>query len=136
REGEDEAGEDDRHHSGEAEREPPAGGPDQPGRPKQNGEHEVPAVDVRVPEERVDPEVEMEVVGGVQLAVPEEVVIRVLAYPDGGQDQALRENQHESPLEQAAVPGLLRQQGEEGGERNQEEAHVARGEGDVLRVDG
>jgi hypothetical protein len=110
REGEEKPGEGDCHGPGEGEGKEPVGRPEQGRRGEQDRENEIAAVDVRVPEERVDPEVEVEVVRGLELVVPEDVLLGELPDPDQGQDQSLGEQNQESEPEQAAVPGRLREQ--------------------------
>ncbi len=95
---------------------------------------QVAAEDVRVPEERVDPEVGMGLVARDHLVVPEQLPGRVLEAGDGGEGEALRgEDDHDRP-QQPGVPLDGREQVEERRERDEEEADVLDRLREVVRV--
>ena len=97
--------------------------------------HQVAPVDVRVPEERVDPEVEVEVVGHLQSVVPEDLLAANWPIPTSEKMTASPRTTPKASRSSRGVPGTCEQEREHHGERDQEEADVARREADVVGVD-
>ena len=130
-------GEDDREHRGQAESQRGVRSL-QSSAPRRDriADRQVAAVDVRVPEQRVDAEVEVEVVGGLELRRSRRCSPRGAGRCRSGRGSPPPPTSTaKARREQPAVPADLGEQREQHGERDQEEADVARGEGDVGRVD-
>ena len=93
--------------------------------------------DVRVEEQRVDPEVDVQLVGVEELGIEEQIArVRTGRSRSAAQTTATVGDHGEHPPEQGTAPLDLGEQHEQGRERNQEEADVLDRVGDVLGVGG
>ena len=134
REGREESGERHRDGGDQVAGGAPVAQPDEDRRREHDGERQVAAKDVRVPEQRVHPEVEVEVVRHLQLRVPEDLPRDVLTQADHGEQQRLRKDDGQRQREQPPVPARVQEQAEHDRERNEEEADVPGREVQVVRV--
>ena len=107
-------------------------GPQHDRRDGDHHQHREAPVDVRVEEQRVDPEVVVELVGGDHLRVQEEGLSVVLDEPDSGEQRPPGRRPPRDTEEQRARPAHAAQQQEQQPEGQVEEGEVLRG----LRVIG
>ena len=108
REAEDQPGEDHRQHAGADRDASRVAGPEHGGGHDHGDQRQVAPVDVRVPEERVDAEVEVEVVRELQRRVPEDLAGDRLADPDDREQDGLADDDREAQAEQRAASSRCR----------------------------
>ena len=102
-------------------------GPKHDGGDGDHHDHEEAPVDVRVEEQRVDPEVVVELIGGDHLRVQEERLSVVLDEADSREQQGLGDDHPETLEEQAALEAHAAQEQEQQTEGQIEEGEVLGG---------
>ena len=108
--------------------------PQQPRRRQQHGDGQEAPVDVGVEEQRVDPEVVLELVGGDDLRVEEQVARGVLDEADRGQRDRHAEEHPQRDAQDARRPPAAAQEHEQQREGNVEEDDVLQRAVEVDRV--
>ena len=111
-----------------------AAAPGDAGRKRCDRQREVAAVDVWVEEDRVDAEVDVQLVRVEELRVEEQVAGEVLVDPDQRAPDGDDPDRDQRPAGELPAPARLADQDEEDRERNEEEADVLDRVGDVDRV--
>jgi hypothetical protein len=110
--------------------------PEQRRRDHDQHQGQVAAVDVRVPEDRVDPEVGVEFVRPDHLVVPDQAAGQVLDAADRHEGERLGRDHAEDQRQQRPVPLDLAQQPIGDGEGDEEEADVLQALREIARVEG
>ena len=135
REAERQRGEQDAGNDRGGDREPRVPRPCQVRAQRHQHERQRPPQDVRVVEERVDAEVEMQLVGGEQVPLAEEeVASRVLPERDPGEDKRDRGDRDQDPAQQPIAPADLTEHHEQQRKGNEEEGGVLDRVRDVDRI--
>ena len=117
-------------------RDAPLPRPEQRGGDEHDRQRQVAAEDVRVPEERVDPEVGVELVGADHLVVPEQLADRVLGEADDGEEDRLGGDDRGGQPTAAAGPSGSRAASAKTSENGTRKKQTLRRVGEVVRVEG
>ncbi len=101
---------------------------------RRDRERQIAPEDVRIEEDRVDPEVDVQLICVEQLRVEKEIADHVLAERHHGAADGNYGDRDQHSLEQVGVPRRLEQQHREHRERHQEEPRVLDRVGDIVGV--
>ncbi len=105
--------------------------PEQSGHRDHDRQRQITAVDVRVPEDGVDPKVGVEFIRPDHLVVPEQAAAEVLDRPDRDECHGLQRDDPQHQREQPSIPPDIPQQRIHQRKRHKEEAHVLQALGEI-----